>query len=222
MKHLFTALLLLMPISVYTQTEFSLPDGDTLQAYFDLPKDGGAEGVPLVVLLGGGPGDARVASSTFRNHGDAFIDRGWAVAAPVSPNAQSFWGGNADKVRGLISVLKARPDIADGPVLLMGVSNGGISSLEIASRHPDEYLGVIAVPALANNARELAALEGFPVFLRIGSEDRLGWGSRFDSTVSVLEEAGVVLDAQLLQGTGHTFPLDWQELGPWLEQVTGR
>lgn len=222
MKQLFTALLLLMPVTAFTQTEFSLPDGDTLQAYFDLPRDGGSGGWPLVVLLGGGPGDARVASSTFRNHGDAFIDRGWAVTAPVSPNGQSFWGSNAEKVRGLISVLKARPDIADGPVLLMGVSNGGISSLEIASRHPQEYLGVIAVPALANNPTALAALNGFPVFLRIGSEDRLGWGSRFDSTVSVLEEAGVDLDAQLLQGTGHTFPLDWQQAGPWLEQVTSR
>ncbi len=219
MRILSLLLLLVMPISAFTQTNFDLPGGSSLAAYFDVPKDGAGEGAPLVVLLGGGPGDARIASSTFRNHGDDFIDRGWAVVAPVSPNSQSFWGENALKVSELIGVLKARDDIADGPVLLMGISNGGISSLEIASRNPQGYRGVIAVPALASNASQLEALQDFPVFLRIGSEDQLGWGRRFDDTVAVLEQAGVRLNARLLPNTGHTFPLDWAELAPWLENL---
>ena len=213
MRYLLLITLLLMPITAFTQTEFTLPDGASLRAYFDTPGDGE---YPLVVILGGGAGDQRIAGSAFRNHGDGFIDRGWAVVAPVSPNGQSFWGDNAGKVRELIAGLKQRDDIADGPVLLMGISNGGISSLDIASRHPGEYLGVIAVPALASDSAQLRALDGFPVFLRIGSEDRLGWANRFDDTVRVLERAGVKLDARLLQGTGHTFPLDWQEVDSWI------
>lgn len=219
MRNLLLAVLLLMPISAFTQTEFNLSNGASLRAYFDMPKDIPGEGVPLVIILGGGSGDARIASSAFRNHGDSFIDRGWAVAAPVSPNSQSFWGDNAELVRQLIAVLKALDDIADTPVLLMGISNGGISSLEIAALHPSEYLGIIAVPALANNPDQLRALANFPVFLRIGSDDRLGWGRRFDNTVATLEQAGVNLDARLLQNTGHTFPLDWDELTPWLDQL---
>ena len=217
MEKCLLTLLLLMPISAFTQSAFELPGGVEMRSYFDTPDSSGA--YPLVVIMGGGPGDSRIASSSFRNHGEAFIDRGWAVAAPVSPDGQSFWGGNGEKVRQLVALLKAREDIEDGPVLLMGISNGGISALDIASRNPGEYLGVIAVPALASNARQAAALENFPVFLRIGSDDRLGWGSRFDATVSVLEEAGVRLDARLLPNTGHTFPLDWDEVGPWLEAL---
>ena len=131
-------------------------------------------------------------------------------------NGQSFWGDNAEKVRELIAILKQREDIQDGPVLLMGVSNGGISALEIASRHPEEYQGVIAVPALASNASALSPLKGFPVFLRIGSEDRLGWANRYDASVQTLENVGVILDAQLLQGIGHTFPLNWADVEKWL------
>jgi predicted esterase len=216
---LVTLLILLMPISAFTQTEFTLSDGSTFRAYFDTPGIGEH---PLVVILGGGSGDASIASSAFRNHGDGFIDRGWAVVAPVSPNGQSFWGENGGKVYDLVATLKQRDDIADGPVLLMGISNGGISSLDIASRSPGNYLGIIAVPALASDSPQLAALKDFPVFLRIGSEDRLGWGSRFDDTVRVLERAEVVLDAQLLHGTGHTFPLDWDEVDAWLDKLPSR
>ena len=214
MKKTVLVLLLLMPLTAFTQTAFQLPDGSELRAYFESP----ATGVhPLVIIMGGGSGDARIASSAYRNHGEAFIDRGWAVAAPVSPNGQSFWGDNAGKVRQLIAVLQERDDILAGPVLLMGVSNGGISALDIASRHPQEYRGVIAVPALASNSAQLQPLKDFPVFLRIGSNDRLGWANRFDDTVRLLEQAGVVINARLLPGTPHTFPLDWDELDPWLD-----
>ncbi len=217
MIRILLTVLLLMPLTAFTQTEFQLPDGSALRAYFDVPSDSSPH--PLVIIMGGGAGDARIASSAYRNHGDAFVDRGWAVAAPVSPDGQSFWGDNADKVRQLIAQLKQRDDISDGRVLLMGISNGGISSLEIASRHANEYLGVIAVPALASNAASLRTLKDFPVYLRIGSEDRLGWANRYDGTVTVLENAGVKLDARLLQGTGHTFAMDWDDLDNWLASL---
>ena len=219
MVRLLFVFFLLMPLSAFTQTAFELPDGSEIWAYFDVPEEAQSAPVPLVIILGGGSGDARIASSAYRNHGEEFVDRGWAVAAPVSPNGQSFWGDNAGKIRQLITVLKQRENINTGPVLLMGVSNGGISSLEIASNHPSEYLGVIAVPALASNAAQLRSLENFPVFLRIGSDDRLGWANRYDATVSLLEQAGVDLDARLLRRTGHIFPLDWEELAPWLDSI---
>lgn len=208
-----------MPLTAFTQTQIQLADGSSVRAYLDTPGEGQS---PLVIIMGGGPGDARIASSVFRNHGDGFIDRGWAVAAPVSPDGQSFRGDNADKVRQLIIALKRRDDVADGPVLLMGISNGGISALDIAARHPGEYSGIIAVPAITQASPQLNALENMPVFLRIGSDDRLGWGNRFAGTVRALEEAGVRLDARLLQGTGHTFALDWSDVEPWLESLGGQ
>jgi len=206
-----------MPIAGFTQTSYDLPDGTRMQAYLAIPE--GLDGqAPLAIVMGGGAGDGRIASGTFESLGQEFVDRGWAVATPVSPNGQSFFAENGEKVRQLITLLKAREGIADGPVLLSGISNGGISSLQIASSHPDEYLGVVAVPAIANNTT-VSNLTDFPVYLRIGSEDQLGWASRFDSTVRTLEDAGATVNALLVEGGGHRVPIDWDNLEQWLGSV---
>ncbi|MDG2174741.1 MAG: hypothetical protein P8M72_01185 [Gammaproteobacteria bacterium] len=217
MQKLLLVILLLMPIAGFTQTSYDLPDGTRMQAYLAIPE--GLDGqAPLAIVMGGGAGDGRIASGTFESLGQEFVDRGWAVATPVSPNGQSFFAENGEKVRQLITLLKTRDDIADGPVLLGGISNGGISSLQIASSHPDEYLGVVAVPAIANSS-SVSNLRDFSVFLRIGSEDQLGWGSRYESTVSALESAGAQVNALLVEGGGHRVPIDWDNLELWLETV---
>ena len=210
--------LLLLPIFGFTQTSYDLPDGTRMQAYLAIPNDFVDGGAPLAIIMGGGSGDDRIASSTFESLGQELVARGWAVATPVSPNGQSFFAENGEKVRQLITLIKARGDIADGSVLLGGISNGGISSLQIASSHPDEYLGVVAVPAITNSS-SVRNLTDFPVFLRIGSEDRLGWASRYESTVSALESAGAQVNAMLVQGGGHRVPIDWDNLEQWLETV---
>ena len=135
--------LLLLPIFGFTQTSYDLPDGTRMQAYLAIPNDFVGGGAPLAIIMGGGSGDDRIASRTFESLGQELVARGWAVATPVSPNGQSFFAENGEKVRQLITLIKARGDIADGSVLLGGISNGGISSLQIASSHPDEYLGVV-------------------------------------------------------------------------------
>ena len=97
-----------------------------------------------------------------------------------------------------------------------------MSALGIAARNPDNYFGVAAVPALAGNSRALENLKGLPVYLRIGGADSLGWADQYDDTVKRLEDIGVVLDAAILEGGPHMFPMDWDTLGPWLERVKGR
>lgn len=214
MSRLLLSLLLLLPAWAFAQTEFALPDDSSIQAYLAFPDTGEAP-FPLAVVMGGGAGNGRIASGTFEGLGSEFAGHGWAVAVPVSPDGQSFWDDNAEKVRQLIALLKDREDVADGPALLAGISNGGISALEIASNHPGEYLGVVAVPALATDS-SVRALKDFPVYLRIGSEDQLGWANRYEATVSAMNRAGVRLDEQLVQGAGHRVPVDWTSLEAWL------
>ncbi len=214
MKKLLLSLFLLMPVGGFAQTDFEVPDGSTIEVYLALP-DVGQEPLPLAIVMGGGPGNGRVAENTFNLLGQQFVSHGWAVATPVSPNGQSFWGDNAEKVRQLIDMLKMRKEIKDGSVLLAGISNGGTSALEIASRHPQEYLGVVAVPGLATDST-LRSLENFPVFLRISSEDQLGWASRFNGQVNSMTRAGVKVDAVLMEGEGHRVNVDWENLDPWL------
>lgn len=217
MIRIATFLLCLLPLSALAQTFYTLPDGSRLQAYLAIP-DTGADSYPLAVVMGGGPGNGRIASSTFDSLGQDFVAHGWAVLTPVSPNGQSFFGANGELVHQLAELIKADNRIDDTPALLAGISNGGISSLEIANTHPHDYLAVVAVPALANSS-SATNLEGFPIYLRIGSEDQLGWAARYESTVRALNNAGAIVDAELVQGGGHRVPVDWENLDAWLNAL---
>ena len=175
---------------------------------------------PLVILMGGGPGNASISRDTSQWLGSGFAERGWIVAVPISPDNRSFRGAdNNEKIGLLIDKLQQRDDVLVGRVLLAGVSNGGMSALEIARRDPSRYFGVAAVPALLSEHRANAALGGFPVYLRIGGADQLGWADRFEDTVTTFTEAGVELDAAILDGAPHMFRMDWSTLGPWLEKL---
>jgi len=217
MKKLLLLLALLFPLSVFAQTSFNLPDGSAIQAYLTLPEPG-QDPLPLAIVMGGGPGNGQIAERTFNSLGAQFVSHGWAVVTPISPNGQSFWDENAEKVRQLIGIIKAREEVQNGRVLLAGISNGGSSSLEIASLHPEEYLGVVAVPGLAVDST-LRNLRNFPVYLRIGSEDQLGWANRFDPQVNAMNRNGVSLNALLMQGEGHRVNVDWENLEPWLAEL---
>jgi predicted esterase len=119
----------------------------------------------------------------------------------------------------LIVELQKRDDVAQGKVLLAGVSNGGMSALEIARRDPQNYFGVAAVPAISSSDTDNEALKGFPVYLRIGGSDQLDWADRFDETVASLTDADVVLDADVLDGAPHMFRMEWKSLENWLQEI---
>ncbi|MFT6294358.1 MAG: putative esterase [Glaciecola sp.] len=211
-------LAVIFSLDALAQERIELADGSTLNVFLVLPKDQLTEASPLVILMGGGPGNASISKDTSQWLGSGFASRGWTVAVPISPSNRSFRGAQSNaKVEQLIVTLQSRPGIKEGKVLLAGVSNGGMSALEIAKRDPSSYLGVVAVPALFSDSVKDRAFEEFPVYLRIGGQDQLGWADRFDATVASLTEAGVRLDAEVLDGAPHMFRMDWSTLGPWLE-----
>lgn len=202
------------------QERITLADGSVLNVFMVRPAETTDNPAPLVILMGGGPGNASISRDTSMWLGSGFAERGWVVAVPVSPNNRAFRGtGNNDKVEQLIVELQQRDYIAAGKVLLAGISNGGMSALEIARRNPDNYLGVAAVPALATSVVDNRPLAGFPVYLRIGGADQLGWADRFDETVEALTEAGVDLDAAILDSAPHMFRMNWESLDPWLLSI---
>lgn len=202
------------------QERIELADGSVLTVFMVQPAQTTDVPSPLLILMGGGPGNASISRDTSIWLGSGFAERGWMVAVPVSPNNRAFRGAeNNEKVAQLIQVLQQRDDIADGRVMLAGISNGGMSALEIARRNPDAYMGVVAVPALATSAFDNRPLKDFPVYLRIGGEDQLGWADRFDETEAALTEAGVDLDAAILDSAPHMFRMNWESLGPWLERT---
>ena len=212
--------LLILSAPALAQERVALADGETLAVFMVWPEASEAPG-RLLILFGGGPGNASIAADTSRWLGSQFAARGWVVAAPVSPDNRSFRGPrNNERVVQLIEALQQRENIAPGKTMLAGISNGGFSALEIARRNPENYFGVIAVPALSSSEFDNRTLRDFPVYLRIGGEDELGWADRFDETVDALADAGVDLDAALLDSAGHMFQMNWLTLDPWLERVT--
>ena len=205
----------------YAQERITLGDGSRLSVYMLKPAQTLSEPSPLVILMGGGPGNASISRDTSIWLGGGFAERGWMVAVPVSPNNRAFRGDeNNHKVEQLITELQKRDEIANGKVLLAGISNGGMSALEIARRNPANYMGVAAVPALATSVVDNRVLAGFPVYLRIGGADQLGWADRFDETAAALTDAGVDLDAAILDSAPHMFRMNWESLEPWLEKVS--
>ena len=213
--------LLLLSTPVLAQEEIKLADGSSLQVFMVRPSETTDEPSPLLVLMAGGPGNLSISRDTSMWLGTGFARRGWMVAVPVSPNNRAFRGAeNNRRIAQLIAALQARPDITEGKAMLAGISNGGMSALEIARRNPENYFGVVAVPAVSSSVFDNRTLDGFPVYLRIGGDDQLGWADRFDETVAVLTEAGVDLDAEILDGAPHMFRMDWESLDSWLLRVT--
>ena len=210
----------LFSITMQAQERITLQDGTVLNVFLVAPENAGNQASPLVILMGGGPGNASISQDTSRWLGSGFAERGWMVAVPISPNNRSFRGGaNNALITSLIAELQKRENIAGGKALLAGVSNGGMSALEIARRNPQDYLGVAAVPAISGADTDNEALKGFPVYLRIGGADQLDWADRFDETVASLTDAGVVLDAEVLDGAPHMFRMEWESLGYWLQEI---
>lgn len=214
------ALLMIFSMSVQGQERIELDDGSVLNVFMVEPGRGGSDSSPLVILMGGGPGNASISKDTSQWLGSGFAARGWLVAVPVSPTNRSFRGAdNNAKIEQLIAKLQSTKGVSPGKVLLAGVSNGGMSALEIAARDPGSYLGVAAVPALYSAATNKNVFQGLKVYLRIGGNDQLGWADRFEAAVTDLTEAGAQLDAEVLDGAPHMFRMDWSTLAPWLESL---
>ena len=210
----------LFPMNMQAQERITLQDGTVLNVFLVAPENADGQASPLVILMGGGPGNASISQDTSRWLGSGFAQRGWMVAVPISPNNRSFRGAiNNELIASLITQLQKRENIAQGKVLLAGVSNGGMSALEIARRNPQDYLGVAAVPAISGADTDNEALKDFPVYLRIGGSDQLDWADRFDETVASLTGAGVVLNADILDGAPHMFRMEWESLGIWLQEI---
>ncbi len=217
---LFVGLLPMMMDNAVAQERISLADGTVLNVFIVEPSQATSPPHPLAIVMGGGPGSASISADTSRWLGSGFAARGWYVAVPISPDNRSFRGaGNNALIEALIVALQGRPMVASGKALLAGVSNGGMSALEIARRNPAAYFGVAAVPALSDARSTNDSLRDFPVYLRIGGADELGWADNFEETVANLNSAGVALDAGVLEGAPHMFQMDWSTLGPWLDKV---
>ena len=215
----FAFLILLLPALTRAAEELiMLDDGSSVKVFVFYPKASGEGPWPLSVLMSGGAANEYIVRAQFWL-GHELASRGWVIAFPVAPDAGGFAGRNGERIPQIIAHLQQLPAIEVGKTLLVGVSDGGTSALEIAGRNPGNYYGVVAVPGILRDSSAPGDFTDLPVFLRIGENDYLRWDKQLPAIRDALTSAGARVDARIAPGASHVFPIDWDDLQPWLDSL---
>ena len=80
------------PMVTNAQERVTLADESVLSVFTVRPSETTSSPAPLLILMGGGPGNASISRDTSMWLGSGFAERGWMVAVPVSPNNRAFRG----------------------------------------------------------------------------------------------------------------------------------
>lgn len=196
----------------------TLDDGSDIKVFLFEPDDHGEGPWPLTLLISGGIGNEYIARAQFWL-GRKLAEHGWAIAVPVSPDNKPFTGENARRIPQVIAKLQKDKNVMYGKSLLVGVSSGGSSALEIATQEPTHYYGVIAAPGILRPGLTFDDLHNLPVYLRIAEDDTFNWDEQLPEMMLRLTRANANVDAELIDNGSHVFQLDWQDLGRWLDSL---
>lgn len=219
---LVTLLLLMAPgmLAAAEQTVL-LQDGTSIKLFFFEPNDVPlAEGnpPPLAIFIAGGSNNEFMAKAQFWL-GKEFVDRGWAIAVPISPDGKGFSTRNSSTLQQIIEQLHETHTLQDSKPILVGMSSGGSEAIIIASLNPSAFRGVVATPGRIKADVPLVELDSLPFYIRIGEKDDFRWNRMLEPMSQRLLTAGAELDAAIVEGARHVFQLDWDNLEAWLGKL---
>jgi len=219
-RTLITLFLLALPhMAAAAERMVSLEGEADVRIWVFTPREAGSGPWPLAMMIPAGSGqEYAVKAQSWL--GREMTRRGWVVAVPVSPEGLSFVGDSENNISQVIAALQQDDTIDVGKTLLLGVSSGGSSALEIASKNPAAYHGVVAVPGRIKQSGPLPALDGLPVFLRVAEKDYFRWHKKMQDMTQRLESAGARVDAALVPDARHIIKVDLDELDRWLSTLT--
>ncbi|WP_144106811.1 alpha/beta hydrolase family protein [Paraburkholderia sp. BCC1886] len=129
--------------------------GAKLSTYLYLPPGQGP--FPLVVLNHGkSPGGQMQPDTMFKWQARVFLERGYAVLAPNRPGLGKSTGGYisgcdvkdnarvwAESVQAAIDYARKLPEIDDKKIVVIGQSQGGITSVALGERNLPGVLGIV-------------------------------------------------------------------------------
>lgn len=212
-------LLIFCPVvGAAAERTLNIDDGSEIRVLVFSPHNSGEGPWPLALMIPAGSGQEFIVRTQFWL-GKDFTDRGWVIAVPILWDGTSPSTENNVNLAGLIKGLQTDPSIKDGKSLLLGISTGGSSALELAIQDPGDYFGVVAMPGRLKQSEPLPAMHGLPIFLRIAERDNFRWNKQLPDITRRLESAGARVNAKLVPGSKHIFPINWDELDPWLESL---
>ena len=219
---LVTLLLLLLPSMLpAAEQTVQLLDGAFVKLFFFEPQDellAGDNPPPLAIFIAGGSNNEFMAKAQFWL-GKEFVDRGWAIAVPISPDGQGFSTGDSSTLPQIIKQLHATHALQDSKPLLVGMSSGGSEAIAIASLDPSAFRGVVATPGRIKPDASLVDLDGLPFYIRIGEKDDFRWNRMLEPMSQKLLAAGAQVDAAIVEDARHVFQLDWENLEAWLGKL---
>lgn len=202
-------------LAVGAERTVALEGEEEVRIWVFTPRESGPGPWPLAMMIPAGSGQEYATRAQFWL-GREMTERGWVVAVPASSEGLSFVGDSETNIYQVITELQKDQTIKTGKALLMGVSSGGSSALEIASKNPGHYHGVVAVPGRIKQSGPLPALDGLPVFLRVAEKDYFRWHKDMSDMTQRLMSAGARVDAALVPDARHIIKVDLEELDRWL------
>jgi len=208
----------LLPANLLASEDIlTLSGGTEIKVLFFEPK-ADLEMPRLALLVSGETSNTFMARAQFWL-GKELVNRGWAIAVPISPDSTGFGGDNAHLLPELVDQLHANRQFSAQKPLLVGISSGGSIALAIAAHYPASFSGVVAAPGRLHDVPEIQPLNGLPIYLRIGEKDDFRWNRQLDTMVNRLQTAGATVDAAIVPDARHIFRLDWDNLESWLKQL---
>ncbi len=202
---------------VAAEQSVQLSDGGSVRLFFFEPhEDLGPP--PLAIFIAGGSSNEFMAKAQFWL-GKEFVDRGWAIAVPISPDGTQFSMGDATVLPQVIAQLYASHTLQEGKPLLVGMSSGGSEALTLATLDPHLYRGVVATPGRISLDASLDALDGLPLYIRVGEKDDFRWNRMLEPMTKRLSDAGASVDSEIVADARHVFQIDWESLEAWLAQL---
>ncbi len=220
---LLVTLLTLLPIGLLAAAEqtVQLRDGAFVKLFFFEPHHESSQELappPLAIFIAGGSNNEFMAKAQFWL-GKEFVDRGWAIAVPISPDGERFSEGQDSALPQLIEQLYASHTLQDSKPLLVGMSSGGSEAMAIAFLNPSAFRGVVATPGRIKADVSLEEMNSLPFYIRIGERDDFRWNRMLEPMSQKLLSAGALVDAEIVEDARHVFQLDWESLEAWLENL---
>ena len=217
---LLVTLLVLLPSGILAAAEqtVQLQDGASVKLFFFEPHDeppNAENPPPLAIFIAGGSNNEFMAKAQFWL-GKEFVDRGWAIAVPISPDGERFSAGDSSTLPQIIEQLHATHILQDSKPLLVGMSSGGSEAMAIAFLNASAFRGVVATPGRIKADASFAELDSLPFYIRIGEKDDFRWNRMLESMSQRLLSAGAEVDAAIVEDARHVFQLDWESLEAWL------
>lgn len=161
---------------IIQRLELPFPDLGALTIFMARPRKLNARGHPVIIYFEGGGQEEKFAKNIMYSHfSREAVRRGYIFISPAAPCRGCTFSSKGDHYfPALFELLTAQLPIRNGKFHLMGYSNGGRSSLHLASLHPGWVASITTLPGMLEKPSKeaLAALAPLCISMHVGRKDR--------------------------------------------------